>query len=240
MTWNVVRQSIAMSVILLAILAFDENKKVKGMILSILALSIHSISILMLFYLMLSKLKWNKQIFCMYTASLVFITYFVNSLCEIIISIFPRYAMYVSAITSGNLNSFGGEARGRKIFLSLVFLLLVIFVLAVFNREMFKPIITSENNFSSVTRAETLWTYMSLIMIDIVIGVMYSTNTLYLRVQSFFSIFSIFFIPGVVERVDKKWRLMLYLVSNLLFLATIVIRLQANEAGVFPYEFFFN
>ena len=237
--WNIVRQSIAMSLFLLAFISFEEKKYVKCIILGLLASGIHSIALIMFIAFVLTKIRWNKSIFAVYSLCIVLAMSLVPYMMNIFIRIFPRYAMY-SNVLSGDISAFGGVAKGRKIVLSIIFLAFIILYFLI-NRSPVKAIENSENELSEEKNVKDyFWLWASLTMIEIIIGILFSTNTFYGRLQILFSIYSIMLLPTIIERVGKKYRTIIYILTNILFAATTVIRLLGNEADVYPYEFFWQ
>lgn len=229
---NVTRQFMAMAVMLLAFLALDEKKRLKFILLAAFAVSMHNVCILMLIYPILARIKWTKLLFAGYcmllTAGLLFVEYAVR----IFIAVFPRYSFYAAYHWQ--------TTHGRRIAVSLILLAAVLFALLLFSRKMFGGLGASPVRCPDRAFPEPLWTFMSLTMIEIVLGIFYYNNTFYLRIQSFFSPFAVLFLPGVIERISKKWRFWLYLGSNALFIFTTTVQLISNNAGVYPYRFFWQ
>lgn len=237
-SWNGVRQSIAMSLFFLSVIAFDEKKYIKFALLFLFTIFTHNVAILMYIYLILKKIKWNKILLSAYSVFLFLAMSLLPELINLFISVFPRYAIY-SNVLYGDISIFGGNARGRKIILSIIFLLFIAIALLIIKSNDFDS--TAQNSNSQITvKRESLWTVSAITMIEIVIGIMFSTNTFYLRIQTFFSIFSILLLPAVIERIDKKWRTLIYIGTNMLFLFTAVIRMTGGESAVYPYEFFWQ
>lgn len=237
-SWNGVRQSIAMSFFFLAVIAFDEKKYIKFAVLSLFTIFTHNVAVLMYIYLIIKKIKWNKILFLVYSVFLFLAMSLLPELINLFMRIFPRYAVY-SSVLYGDISVFGGNARGRKIVLSIIFLLFIALALLIIKSNDFDG--TAQNNGSKIAvKRESLWTVSAVTMIEIVIGIMFSTNTFYLRAQTFFSIFSILLLPAVIERIDKKWRTLIYMGTNMLFMVTAVIRMTGGESVVYPYEFFWQ
>lgn len=231
---NIHRQYMAMAVFLLAFLAFDEGKRFKGIILSVIAVSIHSVSAVMLIYLVLSQIKWTKPMFIMYTAIIAAGRALYEMFIDIFISFFPRYSFY---------DTYVWKAGPTRIFsISTIFLLLIIFSLVFFSYRTFMPLKASPVRCPDRKYAESLWMPMSFVMIDVILRFVYPANSssVFPRLRLFFAFFSALFIPGVFERVEKKWRFWLYLGSNVIFLYTAIVRLLENDTSSYPYRFFWQ
>ena len=119
-------------------------------------------------------------------------------------------------------------------------MILIVYALLFIMAKDWSDVNIQQSDTAIKSNTKSLWVCSAMVMIEIVIGVFYPTQLLYLRVQSFFSMFSIILIPAVIERTDKKYRTLLYLAANILFAITSVVRLLDNNSGVFPYEFFFE
>ncbi len=235
--WNITRQGMAIAFFLLAVIEFDKKKYVNFGLLMVMAVLTHNVVIVMAVYFIFKKIKWNKSLFAVYSLALVAATLMIPVLFNLFVRIFPRYSIY-SSVLSGNTSSFGGEAQGRKVVLSLAFLVFIIVALILINKNDFDGIKCDKDDIS-VTR-ESLWVISAMVMIEIVLGILFSRNTFYLRIQSFFSPLSIVLIPAVAERCMKKWRTIIYIATNAVFLLTLIIRLSGNESEVYPYEFFWQ
>lgn len=237
-SWNAVRQSMAMSIILLSIIAFDEKKYLKCILLSVFAVSVHNAVVVLFICFVIKKIKWNKGIFAVYVSVLIIGMVMVENLILLFFKLFPRYAsVYINTLTTGSISVFGGEAKGRKIILSFIFLFFILYSLLVLKKDKFAPLERTDLEIS--LKCESLWFFSALTMIEIVIGVIYSKNTMYLRVQSFVSFFSIFLLPAVIERTNKKYKNIIYIATNIVFMLTTIIRMLGGESNIYPYEFCF-
>lgn len=230
---NVTRQFMAMAVMLLAFLALDEKKRLKFVLLAAFAVSIHNVCILMLIYPILARIKWTKLLFAGYcvliTAGLLFAEYAIR----LFVAVFPRYSFY--AVYNWQ------TTRGRRtIAVSLVLLATVLLALILSSPKLFGRLGVSPVRCTIRTFSEPLWTFMSLTMIEIVMGIFYFDNSFYIRIQSFFTPFAVLFLPGFIERVNKKWRFWLYLGSNAIFISITSVRLLLLDSGVVPYRFFWQ
>ena len=239
-SWNGVRQSMAMSLCLLAICSLDLKRYKRAMLYAVMSVAMHNVVIIMFIYLLLRKIKWNRIVFLIYSAALTAAMLFSEKLIILFCYIFPRYSIYLNKLLMGDISTFGGETGGRKIVLSIAFLMFIILAFSLFKKEMFLPPDGNAEEGCAERHREDLWTFMSVTMIEIIIGILYPTNSFYLRIQTFFSFFSIFLLPAVVQRFDRKSRWIIYLLSAVLFFITTVMRMRLNHSGVYPYEFFFS
>ena len=237
-TWNIVRQSIAIAFFFLSVCTFDKKHYKRFVLYAILSISVHNIVALLYIYYLIRLINWNKIRFIVYSLSLTVVLFSVRYIIDIFCRIFPRYSMYLSTLSGNDIVSFSGESRGRGIVISITFLLFIIIALILFKDNMFVSI--KDNKKGSIVKNNSIWIFMCLVMIEVIIGILFSKNTFYLRVQSLFSIFSIILLPAIIERFNIKFRGMTYVLSITAFLFTAIIKLQSNNCGVNPYEFFFS
>ena len=210
---NLVRQWIAISIALLSVIALDEHKYCKFSCMVVAAILVHNVVVITLIPLFVFRIiNWNKTLFCAYAVVLIVTMLAIPSIIRMFISLFPRYESYAFVLKAGYAGEgYGGVARGRRAILSLAFLMVIIFALTQFDKRMLgidsifpdKPSI--KNYF---------WPFAAMVMVEIVIGITFYTNTFYIRIQTLFSFFTIFMIPTVIERLKKKWRLLAYIVSS--------------------------
>ncbi|MCI7766515.1 MAG: EpsG family protein [Oscillospiraceae bacterium] len=241
-SWNAVRQSMAMSVCLLAICSLDMKRYKRALLYAVLSVAMHNVVIIIYIYLLLRKIKWNRIIFLIYTAALAVAMLFTENIIMIFCRIFPRYTIYLNKLLIGDYSTFGGETGGRKIILSIAFLMFILIAFCFFKDEMFQPLSDGRKIEGVQLHMENLWTFMAAAMIEVIIGILYSTNSFYLRVQTVFSVFSVFLLPAVVQRFDrnKDSRSAIYVISVILFFITTGVRMKLNHSGIYPYEFFFS
>lgn len=235
---NLVRQWIAISLVLLSIIAYDEHKYLKLICLSVSAVLVHNMVIITLVPLFAFRLiKWNKMLFCIYTIGLIVLMISIPYFIRLFISLFPRYSMYAFVLNEGYAGQgFGGVARGRRAILSAIFLLIIIFAII----QLKESTLSMDSGYPHKPAIRNwFWTFASMVMIEIVIGIMFYNNIFYGRIQTLFSFFTIFMIPTVIERLKKKWRLLAYIGTNMVFLLSTVIKMFP-VSDISPYQFFWQ
>ena len=171
------------------------------------------------------------------------LTYTLASNVGVIISVAPFFTAILSHLVMKE------EKLRANFFLGFVVAMTGIFLIS-FNGSRLALILSSPKLFGRLgvspvrctirTFSEPLWTFMSLTMIEIVMGIFYFDNSFYIRIQSFFTPFAVLFLPGFIERVNKKWRFWLYLGSNAIFISITSVRLLLLDSGVVPYRFFWQ
>ena len=239
-SFNTVRQWIAVAIILLSIIALDEHKLWKFLVLAIISISIHNSAVITLIpYLVIRKVNWNKGLFGIYTVAMLLAMGLFPYLIRLFMQVFSRYATYTSILESGFVGQgFGGEARGRRMVLSVAFLAVILFALMMLSERELAPSAGFKNK---PGMSNLFWISAAMVMIEVIIGMVYAHNSFYIRIQSFFSFFSIILLPLVFERITKKWRLLVYIGTNMLFLiATAVKIIQSSGGTLYPYQFFWQ
>lgn len=231
---NIHRQYTAMALMLLAFLAFDEGKKFKGVFLAAAAVSVHTVSIIMPVYMILKKIRWTKPRFILYSALVASAQFIGKYAIDLFVAIFPRYSFYLTYTWY--------YSQTRKFSTSMIYLMMIVFAMVFFTDKMFCALDASAVRCPDRTQAEPLWVFMALTVIDVILRYLYpiDSSSVYPRIQSLFSFYSVLFIPGVIERVSRKWRPWLYFGSNVIFIYATVVRILANNGGVYPYRFFWQ
>lgn len=236
--FNVVRQWVAVSIVLLGLIALDEHRYYKFLVFSVSAILVHNSAIITFIpYLVFRKISWNKALFGIYSAVLIIGMSAFPILIRLFIRIFPQYSSYTFILEGGFLGEgFGGETRGRRTVLSISFLLALVFALVLISEKLLSP----EAGFANKPGMKNMfWLSAAMVMAEIVIGCFFPRNSFYVRIQSFFSVFSIILLPTIFERLTKKWRLLVYIVTNMGFLAATAIKL-VQSSGMYPYQFFWQ
>ena len=223
-TLNLIRQYIAITIILLALPLLRNRKYIEFFLLIILASLFHTSAIIMLpfmiFYIIFHNYKFHKILTVIYIISLIFMIIDIRQIIETLSFIIPqRWQWYLNSeyLTSRNTSA---------IVKQLVPNLLLIFIML--NRK--KEIIDIEKNDI----------YILMLYTDVIITNCFYGILVLLRFSYFFDISLIFIIPVVLELLktyDKK----IIILGNLgiwgyYILLTVVTIFIMNGQGVMPYN----
>ena len=227
-TLNLVRQYIAIIIILLGLPFLRDKKYIKFSIIIFLATLFHTSSIIMLpfmlLYIIFKDYKYHKVLVALYIISLLFIIIDIRQIIETFLFIIPqRWKWYLES-------EFLTDKNYSAIVKQLVPNLLLIFTMI--NR---KKII--ENN--PKNDIYILMLYTNTIITNCFYGVL-----VLLRFSYFFDISLIFIIPIILETI-KDYNKSIKILANIAIwgyyiLLTVVTIFLMNGHGVMPYQTIFT
>ena len=213
--FNATRQGMAILIMANAIF-YLKNKELKKYILSlIVAVLIHTTSIIYILFIPFFFIKLNKKniiTFCFIaTIALTSWEYFLKILSEYS----THYQIYL-----GNeiLTVVGGN---RKLIYTLIYLLFGVVLL-----------------FCKTSNEEENKEKKILLMLDfllVVSGILYLKNWIFVRIEDYFSIYDIFLIPFAIDKF-KKYKLLANFLVIIVMLLGMYMRLSSGYAGVVPYK----
>lgn len=221
---NIARQYLAISLCLVFFyLIVYEKKYFKGILFWLLAVSIHSTSIVCIVFIPLSKINWNLKKYGYLSAFTILVLFFYNRIFTIFQYFFHDYQIY-------NENQY--SASGTRILLVLFQLVILLFGLIMTNKH--KKIYTND-----------IYVLQSIILISTIIGIFYSNNQLIVRMQIYFEIFSIMYIPLLfLKMTPSKLKINKF---NIIFFGILLILLVPyfyqvlkNYGDIIPYTTFFR
>lgn len=206
---SMLRQSIAMVVILGGLKYVEERHFGKYLLIVILAMTFHLTAVVMLILYPFSRVKLNlKNFILLITGCGLFMLTLGRSILNYVISNF--YSLYSSKIESGSG-------------FSMLLLLLAIAVGGL--------LLNSPNRSPKV--------YMSMIALACCMQLFALQFALFARIVMYFSMASVIYIPETLSRIqNKEIRLMMILlVCVLAAMYFIFLILERNAAGIMPYQF---
>lgn len=230
-SWNLCRQFCAIALGLNFILELHRGHKVKSIISFVVAIFIHNSAIVLAIIYVLKRIRWNRKIFSIYSVILLIGSIFIDKVIYIFFNLFPRYAfLYGSKFAIGDMSNFGGAAQGRKSLVSLLFLAIILFTM----------LLADESVYSK--RCINTWIFMSMMMIEIVLGIVFRNNSMILRAQTYFSIITIVGVPNMIYalRLQKKTKQMISMGFLTVFLIPYIVQIKENFSSVVPYMFFWQ
>lgn len=216
---NVMRQALAISIIIYSLQYIIDNKKIKAILIIILAFFFHKVAIFFLPVVFAYNIKINYKVL-LGILVLSIIGFFGFGLMSIVIAEFvPKFKHYLNTIY-GNPNYFGA-------LLDYVFFLIIFIVLVI-------SLKVKKTNIQKVL----LWIFAFQMFFQIFIMKMVILG----RVATLFGFFIILLVPSIIEeqspRFKKISRLYIYTATILYFIVIAMYRPEWN--GAIPYEFFWN
>ncbi|MEQ7219753.1 EpsG family protein [Vagococcus fluvialis] len=225
-TFNITRQYISISLLLLSFFLFISKKK-KWIFTFVSSILIHASAVIGATYVVFYKINWNvKRYFLLSILSFIF---FINMerLLRIFYKIFPMYKVYssennaqISIVTSGNAN---------KLVLYVFYLIFIILGIMIVNYNLDK------NN-------KIFRTQLAIVLFSIIPSFMFPNNILLERTLVILNINYIFVIPGVIKYFSKIFKE--YSVSKRIFEIVVCIallipfyfQLNNNNGRIIPYK----
>lgn len=225
-TWNASRQYLAISIFLNSFIEYRNEKKILSFLLLIFSVLIHPAVIVLAVLFLFCKVKWSKRKLILFFVFVVFSLRLSFYILETIAKYYPRFGyIYSGYLKTGVYNNL--EVKGRRILISFVFLVVILIALLIL-----KP---KEFNHGFIN----LWTILALVLIEVAIGIFASKDFVLLRIQSFFSFFSIIMIPNIFNKKSfKKYQRVIELGVIYVFTIPFIVLLLGNNSGVLFYRFF--
>lgn len=215
---NIMRQAIAMAIIILAYKKFlNKEKKVLYIISVLIAYQFHTSALCGMLLLVIPNTKYDMKKYILTVISSIIMVLIANKLFVIFTGILGKY--------SGYINSEFYEPN----YFAAVIKMLILFVILTVSYIYYRNI---DNN-----------KYMYISSFALIFGASAIKITLLGRISNYFSIFNIILLPNILKEIrDKKEIYLIYfLVYFLCFLYWIIVAIYRPEwHGVVPYEFFIN
>lgn len=214
---NMIRQSIAISIIFYSIKYLKENKKNKYILMCLIASTIHISAILMVILVFADKIKLKNNVKMIIILFVIILSPIIESLMTTFI-LTTKYAWY-----------YDSEYSGEKISTILVVLNIVVLMLDLF--------------YSSKNKDNNEYKLLSNInFISIILLIVANTIPLLNRLVRYFTIFHILFIPMIIEsESNNKTKLLLkWFVFNLFFMTMYYQIYILGGEEVIPYISIFN
>lgn len=221
--FNIARQMIATFLSALAINYAVNRDWKKYVVLSLIAIFIHNTAIIIAFvglmFIIIKNYDYKKMMYLCVGAILSSLV--LERLINLFISIFPKYASYVST----NDYEYGS---GRKILIIFVYAIFLVIGLYAINRK--KRDMEPE-------KYRKYMIYSSIVLLACVLGSLGSKSILIGRISLYFEIFMIVYIPMVVDLIERRKSLWYFFIILILFIP-FYVQLSGNISGVVPYKLY--
>lgn len=215
---NISRQYIAIMLVANSLYFLREKNAKKFIIINVIATLIHNtaiISFIMLPWLFLKKNKRNLYIFLgiLFIAALFFDKFLV-----IFSSLFTHYDLY---FTNNLINDVGAN---KKVIITLIYVFISILLGMILKNEKIK----------NTEEYEEFYLYYLVNFVAIILGIVALKTMLITRIEMYFSIFAIIYIPKVYNKFKDK--LIINIGFTMIMLIPMIIQLSNNNSGVLPYK----
>ena len=225
MYMNVMRQAIAISIILLGYTYFFKNNKIIKYFFTIIFASLfHQSAIIMIVTIFLQKLKFKNKYFLITIIISGIIFVFANPILNLFTKLFTTYSGYLES-------QFAVSNYFASVLNALV--AIIFFVIGIcYNKNKFKEKDRTVLDF-----------YAFMIMLNVIFFVFIIKISIFSRLTTYFNIFNILLIPEFIRNIqkkeDKRFILLILLLCTLFYWGIISIY-RPEWHGVVPYKTFFE
>lgn len=232
---NLSRQYIALVLLWIGITYLMKNRNFCFLFFYVCATLVHSTAIIGIVFYLLYKINWNKLRYFILTIITMILPLIMNSLLYLFVKVFPKYSFYLN--TQSGSDSLSSQGQGNKIYLTLFYALFLILGL----------FLQSKLKYNKKTKFAF---YNAIMIIACTLGIVFSKDVIMSRIEFYFSILIIIYIPEVINELFKflaanKENKNLYESISFVFIILISLvpmlyQLAGNISGVTPYSSFLN
>ncbi len=224
MQMNVMRQAIALAIIIVGYeLFFKTDKMIKYMLLVVIASFFHQTALIMIFLVLLKDKKYNLKIYMLTTLAGIIAFLVANKIWNLAVSIFPSYAGYIDKGEYVSPSYLAGT-------ISAIVAWLVLTMGMFFERKNKEK----NGNYNFLAYMMSIIFIIDMIVIKI---------NLFVRLASYFGIFTLIWLPNTLKNdLDKNERFLMYFLVVICFILYwgILSLYRPEWYGVIPYTTFFN
>lgn len=227
-----IRQSLAISIILLSYDYIIKKKFIPFMICVLLAAQFHSTAIVFLLAYFLEKIKNNKKVIA-FIITITFVAFLkFDAFMNLAFKISPgRYSNYV------NTTYFQDATNLANILNFLVTIVLIIFFINAIS------LTKDEKNSMFNKKKDNNELFFYFLLISVCCGLLAIRFGMFGRIQHYFNIFSIIIVPSIVKRFKRNNEriFILFLIIVCFFSYNQIIMIFRPEwQHIYPYELYFN
>ena len=189
--FNIARQFLALAITFNAFYYVKNNEKIKALLMILIATLIHNTAIFVglveIAFMFIKPSMQNIKRFC---ALGIILSLFLDKIIDVFLKIFPRYQIYFTNAV------FYEVGQGRKIVLTMIYLVVVIIGIYLMGKN--KKEMEEKKDYKE-------WFMLTTMMIfAVIIGILAMKSNLLSRIEIYFSIFAIIYIPKVINRMREK------------------------------------
>lgn len=235
-TYNGTRQYIAVSLLLNTFLLWkDDIKSVKGWLLYVIAVAVHSTAIVgiaawIIFFLQKRKIGHNtiRRTICETALIGLVLVTSQTLLLTVFLRIFPRYSMYFG---DDAVHSFADKGQGRLII--IVFGYLIVFLYCLY-------LLKNKNRRDSF-EGQTAIDFLPICLLSIILGIFGAKSLAISRMNFYFAIVNIVTMPNTIcLDMNRNNRFILSTAMVVTTFMYFILFLIEDKSGVVPYVFFWE
>lgn len=235
---NISRQFLAIGVLMIATVCLIQKKTCFFWILFIFACLIHSTAFIGIVFFIIHSINWNKKRLTLFGAFMVILLTFYQKIQNAFMVLFPSYLMYGSSSNVTDVETLSSHSNGGTLLLTIFYIGFI--CIAALCKVRFKD-----------EERRNRFTFLTLVMlVAVIFGILFYKDILMTRVFLYLSIFSIVYIPEVIElliiNIDtthtRKLCIRFLIVSGVIAVTFIPLYVQLNKnlSDVIPYTTFFT
>lgn len=234
---NILRQYIAILVILLAYEYIKKKKKIVSIVLIIVASQFHATALVGFLLLLIPYIRFNfkNTIISMFISVLLYISF--DYVINIIFTISPKYHVYL-----GSAYFEGGIRLASILNFSIILIVFIIGVYLNYKNPTNIDIRYGTTRLESVEISDD-YAMQYLMLFTVCITFISLKFNLIERLSEYFFVFSIIYLPKILSNIrdEKLYMILVYLVVVFSFTyITVIYILRPEWNRIFPYEFFWQ
>ena len=232
---NISRQYMALVILWIGITHLLKGKDFTFFVYYLMACLVHSTAVVGILIYVLYKIKWNKIKYCFLAMIVLILPFMIKDLLNLFIKIFPSYSFYTD--TEYGATSLAAQGQGNKIYLTLFYICFLIIGFLVQKK------LTKDT-------AKRFAFYNAVVLVAVILGLIFSKDVLMTRIEFYFSILMIIYIPESVINFFKVSEMSLIKKLNytnltlaavlLITLVPMIYQLHKGIDGVIPFSIFLN
>lgn len=233
---NISRQFLAIGILMIATVCLNQKKPCFFWVLFIFAYLIHSTAFIGIVFFIIHSINWNKKRSTLFGAFMVILLTFYQKILNAFMVFFPSYLMYGSTSNVTGVETLSSHSNGGTLLLTMFYIGFI--CIAALCKVRFKDE-GRRDRFTFLTH---------VMLVAVIFELLFYKDILMTRVFLYLSIFSIIYIPEVIElfiiNIDtthmNRYLIRLLIIFGLIATTFIPLYVQLNKnlSDVIPYTTF--
>jgi len=219
---NLMRQYIAMGILLFGLSLIKEKKYLKFLLVSFLAMMFHYSAIVSILYLFLYKIKIKKGMFFALSAAVAVVLLNFRQILDLVsgIDVLRQYSNYIGG-------RFDVADSTRWVKMAIALLVLIFFIVNAKEKDSEDGV---RHNFT-----------INLLLAWAMIETLATSSYIFTRIAPYFDFITIIAVPRALASIkEKKIKAVFTIIIYAVMIAYFVISRIINISRVMPYEFFWE
>lgn len=219
---NIMRESLAIMMVMWAFHFAIRNKLLKALIINILAILVHYTAVLglgVLFVTLFCKKSYNAYLILILCTIVII---FFKQIIIFGVRFFPQYNDYING--NGQFTILDDSSDGRRKYVALFLLLIFVFC-------WIYPSLNKRN----IVKDKKYWIYVTLSIVSVELMILQSNNDVMARLELYFSYFFMLSLPYFIENnIQNNDKYFIYIVLMIVLFVPFLLKLK----DYLPYSFF--